>query len=444
MVHQIQQDLISRLPKELSLCIFSFLPPKDLLKTAQTCTYWNILAADDLIWKRKCRLYYIQSPISPFKSAFMRQHCIEMNWRYRYCLPLELKGHRNNIITCVQMFDNTIVSGSNDNTLKVWNASTGKCLQTLLGHTGTIWSTQIFGDLIVSGSSDKTVKVWNAVTGECIHTLFGHTDIITCLDLHNNIVVSGSDDTTLRVWDIMSGRCKHVLVGHDEVVRCVKYNGTLVVSVTCDYEIRVWKPDKEECLHTLQESQDIPVHEELSIGADYLKFDGCHVASQSFDGRIRLWNVETGQCELTFMGHLWMGRLRNTSSSVQRIRSSCMELKDNILISGYQDCFIKIWDIISGECLKTLSGPGRHHSAVTCLQFNNKFVVTSDSDRKVKVWDSKTGRFLRDLGTLNMCRSTEPEVRMMLSDTKLVFAVNSWNILYGKQQSQLFIHNFDA
>lgn len=51
---QFQRDFISLLPKELALYVLSFLPPKDLLRAAQTCKYWNILAADNLLWREKC------------------------------------------------------------------------------------------------------------------------------------------------------------------------------------------------------------------------------------------------------------------------------------------------------------------------------------------------------------------------------------------------------
>lgn len=77
-----------------------------------------------------------------------------------------------------------IVSGSDDNTLKVWSANTGKCLRTLLGHTGGVWSSQMSGTTIVSGSTDRTLRVWNAETGQCLHTLYGHTSTVRCMHLH--------------------------------------------------------------------------------------------------------------------------------------------------------------------------------------------------------------------------------------------------------------------
>lgn len=62
-----------------------------------------------------------------FQAAFMRQHRIETNWRVaKLRSPRVLKGHDDHVITCLQFCGNIIVSGSDDNTLKVWNATSGK------------------------------------------------------------------------------------------------------------------------------------------------------------------------------------------------------------------------------------------------------------------------------------------------------------------------------
>ena len=260
---QFQRDFISLLPKELALYVLSFLKPRDLLNAAQTCRYWRILAEDNLLWREKCREAGLGDSVaelfnarakahckkisnlsgidySSWKLGFMREHNIECNWRVRPIRTTKvLKGHDDHVITCLQFSNNKIVSGSDDNTLKVWNASTGRCLRTLVGHTGGVWSSQMEGNTIVSGSTDRSLKVWNADTGECVHTLYGHTSTVRCMHLHNNLVVSGSRDATLRMWDISSGECLHVLMGHVAAVRCVQYDGRLVVSGAYDYMVKV-------------------------------------------------------------------------------------------------------------------------------------------------------------------------------------------------------------
>ena len=84
---------------------------------------------------------------------------------------------------------------------------------------GGVWSSQLKGSTVVSGSTDRTLRVWDTESGECTHVLYGHTSTVRCLAMHRNKVVSGSRDGTLRVWDIIQGECLHVLVGHAAAVR---------------------------------------------------------------------------------------------------------------------------------------------------------------------------------------------------------------------------------
>lgn len=148
--------------------------------------------------------------------------------------------------------------------------------------------------------------------------------------------------------------------------------------------------------------------------------------------------------------------------------TSGMELRNNILVSGNADSTVKVWDIVSGHCLQTLSGPNKHQSAVTCLQFNSHFVITSSDDGTVKLWDVKTGLyiflysclsriskcasakitcimfagdFIRDLVALESGGSGGVVWRIRASDTKLVCAVGSRN---GTEETKLLVLDFDV
>uniref|UniRef100_H2ZI74 F-box domain-containing protein n=1 Tax=Ciona savignyi TaxID=51511 RepID=H2ZI74_CIOSA len=429
---QFQRDFISLLPKELALYVLSFLHPRDLLLAAQTCRYWRVLSEDNLMWREKCAEEGINEPYiskimrggckragSVWKSSFLRQARIETNWRNGNTKPPKLlKGHDDHVITCLQFNGTRIVSGSDDNTLKVWSAVSGKCLRTLTGHTGGVWASQMRKNLIISGSTDRTLKIWNADTGSCMHTLYGHTSTVRCLALHGNIVVSGSRDATLRAWNIDTGECLHCLVGHMAAVRCVCYDGHRVVSGAYDYMVKVWAPETEECLHTLQGHTNRVYS---------LQFDGQYVVSGSLDTSIKVWEVEGGTCLHTLMGHQSL--------------TSGMELRDNILVSGNADSTVKVWDILSGECLKTLEGSNKHLSAVTCLQFYGKFVITSSDDGTVKLWDVKSGKVVRDLVTLDSRGSGGVVWRIRASQTKLVCAVGSRN---GTEETKLLMLDFDC
>ncbi|CAF1612927.1 unnamed protein product, partial [Adineta ricciae] len=302
-----QRDFIRDLPRELALHVLKYLPANDVARASRTCRSWYETCNDILLWKRICQRKMI--PLKKLRTIF--DEAIENEWKRSYAChkhleyvwqheqlvpePVVLRGHEDFVITCLQFDGKRIVSGSDDNTLKIWSVATGKCDQTLIGHNGGVWCSEMTDELIVSGSTDRTIRVWNIGTGVCQHILYGHTSTVRCLALHGDIVVSGSRDATVRVWNIRTGERLHMLSGHTAAVRCVCYNGKYVVSGAYDHTIRVWLPDQEKCVHTL-EGHTNRVYS--------LVFDGKHIVSGSLDCMIRVWDVEQGTCIHQLTGHL--------------------------------------------------------------------------------------------------------------------------------------------
>src|SRR3990172_8527075 len=109
-----------------------------------------------------------------------------------HCSFERLGKHTHDVI-CVSVFmgsdgEHRIVSGSCDDTLKVWNTESGLCERTLQGHTNSVMCVSVFKgsdgtNRIVSGSYDKTLKVWNAESGLCERTLQGHTKSVICVSM---------------------------------------------------------------------------------------------------------------------------------------------------------------------------------------------------------------------------------------------------------------------
>nr|XP_054755417.1 F-box/WD repeat-containing protein 7-like [Lytechinus pictus] len=282
---QFQRDFISLLPRELALYVLSFLEPRDLLRAAQTCHYWRILCEDNLLWKEKCRETGIEElngkqtkrrsnsgvPRSPWKSMYLRQHQIQYNWRFgEIKTGKALKGHDDHVITCLQFNGQRIVSGSDDNTLKVWSALTGKrslrppgwsvgpvttrFWLPLQGHTNRVYSLQFDGTHIVSGSLDTSIRVWDADTGECKHTLTGHQSLTSGMELKDNILVSGNADSTVKIWDITSGQCLQTLQGankHQSAVTCLQFNRKFVITCSDDGTVKLWDLNTGEFIRNL-------------------------------------------------------------------------------------------------------------------------------------------------------------------------------------------------
>jgi WD40 repeat protein len=144
-----------------------------------------------------------------------------------------------------------IVSGSGDNSVRVWDAETG---QTVLGpfegHTGDVNCVSFSPDgrRIVSGSDDKSIRVWNAETGQMVlGPLVGHTSYVQSVlfSQDGRRIVSGSRDRSLLVWNAETGEMLAApLVGYGEVLAAsISPDGRRIVSGYGDATVRVWDID---------------------------------------------------------------------------------------------------------------------------------------------------------------------------------------------------------
>ena len=164
-----------------------------------------------------------------------RQTCIDPGW-----------PHRLGWICCIFECRTRIVSGSDDKSVRVWDASTGRHVLTLDGHTNWVRSVAFSSDgtRIVSGSEDNSVRVWDASTGRHVLTLDGHTRWVGSVAFSSDgtHIVSGSGDKSVRVWDASTGRPVLTLDGHTDWVGSVAFSsdGTRIVSGSGDNTVRTW------------------------------------------------------------------------------------------------------------------------------------------------------------------------------------------------------------
>ena len=181
---------------------------------------------------------------------------------------ITLKGHGHYVNSVSFSPDGTqLVSGSEDKTIKFWELATGRLVRTLEGHTHAVSSVSFSpdGSQIVSGArnqvgfegqgAENTIKVWDAATGKELRTLNGHTDGVNSVSfsLDGMLIVSGSQDKTIKVWDAVTGDELHTLNGHSESVSSVNFNPdrTRIVSGSHDKTVKIWDAATGAELHTL-------------------------------------------------------------------------------------------------------------------------------------------------------------------------------------------------
>src|SRR5262245_23307237 len=120
-------------------------------------------------------------------------------------------GHSNGVKSVAFSPDGTrLLSSGWDNTLKLWDASTGQLLRTFEGHSSSVFAASFSpdGTGLLSGSSDKTLKLWDPATGKLVRTFKGHSQSVVSVAYSpdRRYLLSGSSDKTLKLWDATTGR----------------------------------------------------------------------------------------------------------------------------------------------------------------------------------------------------------------------------------------------
>ncbi|MGV0103150.1 Protein kinase domain-containing protein [Nostoc sp. DSM 114160] len=119
-----------------------------------------------------------------------------------------LSGHAWAVLTVAFSPDGQILAtGSDDNTIKLWEVNTGQLICTLVGHSWSVVAVAFTadGETLLSASCDKTVKLWRVSTAEEIVTLSGHVDSVSAVAVSKvtQLIASGSRDKTIKLWQLV-------------------------------------------------------------------------------------------------------------------------------------------------------------------------------------------------------------------------------------------------
>uniref|UniRef100_A0A914XB47 F-box domain-containing protein n=1 Tax=Plectus sambesii TaxID=2011161 RepID=A0A914XB47_9BILA len=294
------QDPFASVPAPIALLILGYLDPASLCKCARVCRLWRRYANEPYLWKKLCRTprsYRLSCAAAEkkhleqftdcdgvvlWKEAFSERYRLWRNWYAGRCVVRTFEGHTQGI-SCVQFDADRIVSGSSDNTIRLWDIRTncGLGTMTLTGHSATVRCLRLDGNRLASGSNDFTIKVWDLSVNPtwssiaCRQTMIGHTNFVRCLQMDCEKIVSGSYDRVLKVWNIENGQCYGTLTGHNEAVLCLQYDGDKVVSGSADNAIKAWDLRSGQCVMTL--------HNAHQNAVTCLQFDSDRIVSGSLD-----------------------------------------------------------------------------------------------------------------------------------------------------------------
>ncbi|MCL6542546.1 MAG: AAA family ATPase, partial [Roseiflexus sp.] len=288
-----------------------------------------------------------------------------------------LEGHTGSVeAVAVSPDGRFIVSGSWDNTLKVWDTDSGRLLRSLEGHTSGVYAVAVSPDgrYIVSGSVDRTLKVWDAASGRLLRSLEGHTRVnAVALSPDGRFIVSGSWDNTLKVWDAASGRLLRSLEGHTGVnAVALSPDGRTIVSGAADGTVKVWDARDGRLLRSLEGHTHW-------VNAVALSPDGRTIVSGSVDRTLKVWEADSGRLLRSLEGH------------TAEVTAVAVSPDGRWVVSGSRDRTLKAWDATDGRLLRSLKG---HTGQVTAVAVSpdGRTIVSGSVDRTLKVWEADSGR----------------------------------------------------
>lgn len=423
----IRIDFLTALPPEIGFQVLFHLDSASLCQAAQVSKRWKLMADDDIVWHRMCEQHIdkkctkcgwglpllerrrlrqwkkeevareVQNSTTvnsndssnstacnkpqsrktrPWKHVYRERFNIEANWRNGRYKSLTFK-HKSPIL-CLQFDEQFLITGSYDGSVAVWDIETGKLLRQLEGHLTTVTALKFDSLKLITASRDQTVCVWNYRTGDRVCTFRGHEGPVLCIDCNKRLIASGSADNNIKVWDFSTKTC-FTLRGHTDWVQSVKVHsesGTLY-SGSQDTTIRMWDLKTKTCLAVFGGSEFEGAHVAQIQTVIPLYIDHCLPDTSSDNDNTTCSNNNDN-----------LNTLNNTNNP-NNTNDNNDSIKPTHILSASLDSTIKLWDIRTGTCVRTLFG---HIEGIWGLAADTFRIVSGSHDKSVKVWDLQTGK----------------------------------------------------
>jgi WD40 repeat protein len=426
----------------------------------------------DAIHNSPSYLYRCGLPLSPSSSWLHKSYDAELSQGVKVVrgLPVEWGACSRTVPLpsypeALACWNNTIAVGLKSNDIILLNGITGSQMGVLSGHTGGVRSLTFLleGASIVSGSDDRSLKLWDVQTGGVIRTFCGHTDWVVSVSISpsHTTIASGSWDKTICLWDIQTGEC-HCILELQKPVYCVTFSpmdSQHLVSVSGSF-IQHWDIDSCQIKSTYEGSSPA-----FSLDGTYFIPSGgnsatvqdvgsgvtvatCSVPNSylrcccfSPDGKLvaavagttaYVWDITSsdphlietlivqtyGIHSLTFFSSsslisisygnsvkFWQIGASSTDPSASDpkptppalapIRSITLQAKDGIAISSDSDGVVRTWDLSTGHCKASFQTPvkGSHQR---CIQLvDSRLILVWCADKKVYIQDAEKGQLLQ-------------------------------------------------
>jgi WD40 repeat protein len=266
------------------------------------------------------------------------------------------------------------LSGSVDNTLRLWNLTDGKEVRVFQGHTKEIWGCTFTTDgKPVSASWDATVKVWDPVSGKELKSFVHPKDVNgVTVSRDGKWLLTGCDDGAARLWDLKAGQAASETrrySGHTQYCYGVAFSPDMKYVASGgsqDRTVRVYNFATGNLVREISGQNH-------AVNCVAFSPDGKYVFSCG-DNAAHVWEVATGKEYKRFQ-----------VSATEYVNAMALSPDGRRLLTGHDDKTVRLWDVASGKQIHSFTG---HTGTVIAVAFSadGRRAISGGNDNTVRLW----------------------------------------------------------
>jgi hypothetical protein len=287
--------------------------------------------------------------------------------------PVVLSGHDNQVFCLAFNPANggMVATGSADNTVRLWDVTTGQTTAVLRGHRDTVSGVAFSADgkTLATSSFDRTVRLWDVATARNTATLEGHRDAIHDVAFNpsdGTMLATVSNDGTVRLWDVAIGGSSATLTGHTGLVISLAFSpdGRTLATGGDDQTVRLWDVATHQNTATVS---DLPGTQSLAFSPD-----GTTLAIAGEDNIVRMWDTASRRNVATLNGHL------------RQVQSVAFSPDGRTLATGAAE--VALWNVATGQTIRPPVVPGGFVFAIA-FSPDGRTLAAGGDDSKVRLWN---------------------------------------------------------
>ncbi len=235
-----------------------------------------------------------------------------------------------------------VASASRDTTVKIWDTLTWTSIQRYTNHTSWVRSLdQIDNDTMVSGSMDQTIRIWRISTGETLKIINAGADVIVVrvFSIEYKLIICGKRGTidNLQIYNYETGNLFQTLIGHSNDVNSIEIlSEQSMASGGLDLKVIIWDLFSYSIRYNLTGGN--------TLVSCIKRLSSNLIASGDWNGLIIVWDWLTGE------------RIFNLTGHTTGLAFTSLDLYDEqTFISGSVDKTVKFWNITNGALIQSIN-----------------------------------------------------------------------------------------